>query len=157
MTTDTRPLFDTKGYSMTAFEGIRLQDPTGPLADDSIKRVADQNFLRGRYEDAAYNYDLIRKEYPHSEHYMESQLLGLQSKMLSYQGPQYDSKPLEDAEKLCKDTLVQVNPAQAAERERLLAALGGIGGVREASLERLNEVLPTEVARAVHDRFAPRH
>ena len=42
-------------------------------------------------------------------------------------------------------------------REQLLAALGGIGGVREASLERLNEVLPTEVARAVHDRFAPRH
>ncbi|MFZ9707452.1 MAG: excinuclease ABC subunit C, partial [Ilumatobacteraceae bacterium] len=42
-------------------------------------------------------------------------------------------------------------------REQLLAALGGIGGVREASLERLNQVLPAEVARAVHDRFAPHH
>ena len=118
----TRPTFDTRGYSTTAFEGIRLQDPTGPLADDAVKRVADHNFLRGRYEDAAYNYDMIRKEYPHSEHYMESQLLGLQSKMLSYQGPQYDHRPLEEADKLCRDTLAQVSPTQTAERERLTAA-----------------------------------
>ncbi|MFM7526525.1 MAG: excinuclease ABC subunit UvrC [Actinomycetota bacterium] len=40
-------------------------------------------------------------------------------------------------------------------RDNLLKALGGIGGVREASLERLSELLPNEVAREVHARFTP--
>ncbi|MFM8507052.1 MAG: excinuclease ABC subunit C, partial [Actinomycetota bacterium] len=40
-------------------------------------------------------------------------------------------------------------------RDTLLKALGGIGGVREASLERLSELLPNEVAREVHARFTP--
>ncbi|MFM7307929.1 MAG: hypothetical protein ACKO2Q_08135 [Actinomycetota bacterium] len=38
-------------------------------------------------------------------------------------------------------------------RDTLLKELGGIGGVRTASLERLSELLPNEVARAVHARF----
>ena len=42
-------------------------------------------------------------------------------------------------------------------RERLLLTLGGIPGVRGASLERLTELLPSDVARAVHERFAPPH
>jgi len=40
-------------------------------------------------------------------------------------------------------------------RETLLKALGGIGGVRGASLERLSELLPLDVAREVHARFTP--
>jgi len=40
-------------------------------------------------------------------------------------------------------------------RETLLKALGGIGGVRGASLERLSELLPPDVAREVHARFTP--
>ena len=42
-------------------------------------------------------------------------------------------------------------------REKLLASLGDINAVKEASLERLNELLPPDVAQAVHDRFTPRH
>jgi len=38
-------------------------------------------------------------------------------------------------------------------REALLTACGGIAGVRSASLERLTELLPDDVARAVHERF----
>jgi len=40
-------------------------------------------------------------------------------------------------------------------RGTLLKALGGIGGVRGASLERLSELLPLDVAREVHARFTP--
>ena len=40
-------------------------------------------------------------------------------------------------------------------REALLAALGGIAGVRAASAERLGELLPTDVANAVHERLHP--
>ena len=38
-------------------------------------------------------------------------------------------------------------------REALLTACGGIAGVRSASLDRLTELLPDDVARAVHARF----
>lgn len=38
-------------------------------------------------------------------------------------------------------------------REALLKSCGGISGVRAASLERLRELLPDDVARAVHERF----
>ena len=38
-------------------------------------------------------------------------------------------------------------------REALLTACGGIAGVRSASLDRLTELLPDDVARAVHERF----
>jgi len=40
-------------------------------------------------------------------------------------------------------------------RESLLAALGGIGAVREASVEQLAVHLPADVAQAVHDRLHP--
>jgi excinuclease ABC subunit C len=40
-------------------------------------------------------------------------------------------------------------------REALFAELGGIAGVRSATLERLSAVLPAEVARAVHERLHP--
>jgi len=40
-------------------------------------------------------------------------------------------------------------------RESLLAALGGIGAIREASVEQLSVHLPADVARAVHDRLHP--
>jgi excinuclease ABC subunit C len=40
-------------------------------------------------------------------------------------------------------------------REALFAELGGLAGVRSATLEQLSAVLPAEVARAVHDRLHP--
>jgi excinuclease ABC subunit C len=40
-------------------------------------------------------------------------------------------------------------------REALLDELGGLAGVRSATLERLSAVLPAEVARAVHERLHP--
>ncbi|MEM9658507.1 MAG: tetratricopeptide repeat protein, partial [Planctomycetota bacterium] len=80
-----RPLFDTLGRSLKVYENIRLNDPTGPLADDSIMATANSYFLRGRYVDADQYYDLLRKEYPRSEHQYEAHLLGLQCKLRKYQ------------------------------------------------------------------------
>lgn len=39
-------------------------------------------------------------------------------------------------------------------REKLLTQLGGVAGVRSATLEQLSELLPVEVARAIHAKFA---
>ena len=117
---NTRPLFDTLGNAMKAYENIRLNDPTGPLADDAIMATANSYFLRGRYNDADYQYSLIRSEYPRSKHQFEAHLLGLQCKLRKYQGPDYDGTPLEEAKKLAKQLRVQfAGELSSEERERL--------------------------------------
>lgn len=127
---DTRPLFDTLGRSLKVYENIRLNDPTGPLADDAIMATANSYFLRGRYEDADYNYELIRTEYPRSDHQFEAHILGLQCKMRMYQGPDYDGGPLLEAKKLSKQIRVQfVGQLNDEDRSRLQ--------VDEAKLQKL--------------------
>jgi outer membrane protein assembly factor BamD (BamD/ComL family) len=104
---ETRPLFDTLGHALRTYEGIRLNDPTGPMADDAIMASGNSFFLRGRYGDADYQYELLRNEYPRSEHQFEAHILGLQCKLRKYQGPDYDATPLLEAKKLVKQLKVQ--------------------------------------------------
>jgi len=116
----TRPGFDTLGLALKTYENIRLNDPTGPLADDAIMATANSYFLRGRYADADYQYGLIRSEYPRSEHQYDAHLLGLQSKLRLYQGPDYDGAPLEEAKRLVKQLKVQfAGELKPEERKRL--------------------------------------
>jgi TolA-binding protein len=60
----TRPWFDTIGHAIKTYDNIRLNDPTGPRADDAIMATANIYFRRGKYEDADYHYTLLRREYP---------------------------------------------------------------------------------------------
>jgi outer membrane protein assembly factor BamD (BamD/ComL family) len=116
----TRPKFDTLGLALKTYENIRLNDPTGPLADDAIMATANSHFLRGRYADADYHYGLVRSEYPRSEHQYDAHLLGLQSKLRLYQGPDYDGAPLEEAKRLIKQLKVQfAGELDQAEHQRL--------------------------------------
>jgi len=117
---DTRPMFDTLGRSLKVYENIRLNDPTGPLSDDAIMATGNSYFLRGRYNDADYSYELIRNEYPRSEHQFEAHILGLQCKLGRYQGPDYDGTPLLEAKKLVKQIKVQfAGKLNEEERARL--------------------------------------
>ncbi len=116
----TKPTFDLIGQSMKTYDSIRLNDPTGPWADDAIMATANSYFRRGRFFDADENYELLRREYPRSEHQFDAHLLGLQSKLRMYQGPDYDGLPLEDAQKLLKQLRVQFNSQLSSEeRDRL--------------------------------------
>lgn len=117
---DTRPLFDTLGRSIKVYENIRLNDPTGPLADDAIMATANSYFLRGRYNDADYHYELLRTEYPRSDHQFEAHILGLQCKLRKYQGPDYDGTPLLEAKQIVKQIKVQfAGKLNEDERNRL--------------------------------------
>lgn len=116
----TRPKFDTFGYALKAYQSVRMNDPTGPLADDSIMATANAYFLKGRHEDAAYHYDLIRKEYPKSEHQLNAHLLGMKSKLETYQGPEYGGVPLEDAEEIADQIVRQFGAELRSERDRIV-------------------------------------
>ena len=82
----TRPWLDTLGHAIKTYDNIRLNDPTGPRADDAIMATANIYFQRGRFDDADYHYSLLRREYPRSELQFEAHLLGLQAKLRKYQG-----------------------------------------------------------------------
>ena len=106
-TDKTRPWFDSWDNAIAAYEAIHLHDPRGPLADVAEMAIANMYFRAGRYEDAAFHYDIIRKDYPKSKYQLQAHLLGLQSKMRMYQGPIYDGQPLKDAEEIADQTLTQ--------------------------------------------------
>lgn len=122
ITDKTRPWFDDSGNAVAVYESVHINDPTGPLADDAVMATANAHFLNDRYEDADYYYDLLRRDYPKSEHQAKAHVLGLRSKIQSYQGPVYDQKPLEEAGDLIEQTLVQFPEQSKEERERLLLA-----------------------------------
>jgi outer membrane protein assembly factor BamD (BamD/ComL family) len=117
-----KPLFDTFGYAIQAYERVRLNDPTGPLADDSLLALANAYFRHGQYENAAYNYDLLMKEYPNSEHQAKAHVLGLQAKMRIYQGTMYIGAPLNEAKKIADQTLTQYGGQLGEEKERVAKA-----------------------------------
>jgi TolA-binding protein len=116
----TRPWFDTMGHAIKTYDSIRLNDPTGPRADDAIMATANNYFERGRFEDADYHYGLLRRDYPQSEYQYEAHLLGLRSKLGKYQGEDYDGSPLEEAKVLVKQLRTQFAARLPAdEKERL--------------------------------------
>jgi outer membrane protein assembly factor BamD (BamD/ComL family) len=125
-----RTIFDVGGNAISVYEAVRMADPTGPLADDAVFAEANAYFLRNRYEDADYHYDLLRKEYPRSEHQIPAHLLGVRAKLRSYQGAQYDAKPLFEADKLIDITLTQFVTEIPDERERLMRAKQAIRAQR---------------------------
>jgi TolA-binding protein len=121
----TRPWFDTIGHAIKTYDSIRLNDPTGPRADDAIMATANIYFSRGRYDDADYHYTLLRKEYPRSELQFEAHLLGLQAKLRKYQGEDYDGTPLEEAKVLVKNLNSQFGSRLSPEEKQRLATVSG--------------------------------
>jgi outer membrane protein assembly factor BamD (BamD/ComL family) len=122
VTDSGRPMFDTFGYAIQAYQRVREHDPTGPLADHSLMALGNAYFRRGQFEEAGYNYDLLRKQYPNSKHQMLAHVLELQAKMRVYQGTWYDGAPLNEAAKIADQALTQFGEKLGAERERVAQA-----------------------------------
>lgn len=101
-TDQQRPWRDTFGNALRIFNKIPLDDPTGKLADDAMLAAANTYFVTKNYIKADQYYTDLRRSYPSSEHQFKAHLLGMRSKLLSYQGPEYSGDALEAADKLLK-------------------------------------------------------
>lgn len=130
ITDKTRPRLDTLGQARRAFKSVRLNDPTGDLADDSLIVTANSHFTRGDWDEAAYHYTLLVREYPDSEHQYDAHVLGVQSHLRIYQGPAYDDTPLNESERLMKQVLRQFPQLPADQRERLTRVKAQIAAAR---------------------------
>ncbi len=118
----TRPTRDTFGNSVRVYDRIRLDDPTGKLADDATLAAGNAYFAKQQYLDADSFYTDLRKTFPSSEHQYRAHLLGLKAKLLSYEGTDYSGTPLDEAEKLIKQIQRQFPQEAAQEREYLARA-----------------------------------
>ena len=113
LTDKTKPLFDTIGNALACYSLVWTHDPTGPLADVALFRVANAHFRHGEWEDAAQHYDMLRRNHPKSKYQMKAHLLELEAKLRIYQGPLYSVVPLKEAKEIAEQTLKQF-PGQLA-------------------------------------------
>ena len=120
LTNQTKPWWDTTGNAHAVMQSVWINDPTGPLADDSVLATANDYFVRGRFADADEYYKQLRDDYPKSEHLANAFLLGIQAKLATYQGPDYDATPLLESEKLIEQALLQFPTQLATERKRIM-------------------------------------
>ena len=130
----TRPLFDTPGNARKALKSVWLHDPLGPLADDALMMTAVYHIRKGQLRDADHYLDVLRREYPKSEHTQAAFVVGSTIKQASYQGPRYDGRDLVDADDLIHSTLnLFPNIAEKSELEAQLVKIRDRGAERNWS------------------------
>jgi TolA-binding protein len=121
---NTRPAFDTDGRALEVLRMIWINDPNGPLADDALMMTASYYLRNQNYSEADHMFEILRKEYPKSPHHENALLLGSHVKLMSYQGPAYDSKSLVQAQQL-KENMLKTHPGHPT-RDRMLDELRNI-------------------------------
>ncbi|HEY0980924.1 tetratricopeptide repeat protein [Schlesneria sp.] len=124
LTNKKEPLFDTPGNGVAALSAVWMNDPTGPLADDAMMLVASYHARKGNYIEADRYFQMLRETFPNSPHVQNAFLLGSHVKLMSYQGPDYETRTLEEAQKL-KEATVRLYP-NLPEKDRIQSELARI-------------------------------
>ena len=126
LTDKARPTRSEFARAVKVFDRIRIDDPTGKLADDATIAAGNAYFTSGKYLDADNFYADLRKTFPNSEHQFRAHLLGVKAKLLSYEGPDYSGLPLNGAEDLIKQIRRQFPQDADREREYLARAFAEV-------------------------------
>lgn len=98
------PWSDTGGHGRRVIEDIRLSNPTGKLSDDGTMELALNAFAKGKYQEAADEFEVLRLTYPDSPHQFDAHFIGLKAVLETYNGPEHNGEALIEAEKLIKQT-----------------------------------------------------
>ena len=121
----SRPRTGLATEARRIFHRIRLDDPTGKLADDATLALANAYFRAEKWLDAADTYEDLRRNYPGSQHQYHAHLFELKARLNSYQGRSYDSTPLVKADELMKQIVKQF-PDKAREEQEFLGKEAGM-------------------------------
>jgi TolA-binding protein len=109
-----RPKTGLAGESRRVMHRIRIDDPTGKLADDATLALGKAFMHAKRYYEAADAFEDLRRSYPGSSHVFSAHMLELEAHLKGYQGPSYDDEPLKKADQLLQ-TIARQFPKQASE------------------------------------------
>ena len=118
----TVPWRDQFNYGVRILDQIRLDDPTGDIADDATLLAADACLELGRYQQADNLYSDLIKAFPSSEHQFRAHRAAIQTKLRRYRGPDYGDAALLESEKLLKQLKRQF-PQQARQQQQDLARI----------------------------------
>lgn len=101
----SKPVFDKGGHALKSLKTIWLNDPSGPLADDSLMLAATYHLRSEKYREADRLFTILREQFPKSPHLQNAFVLGSHVKLMSYQGAAYDDQLLLDSEQLKEQAL----------------------------------------------------
>lgn len=110
-----RPRGNAAAEARRILHRIKLDDPTGKLADDATLALGQAFLTAQRYYEAADSFEDLRRNYPGSEHIFKAHMLELEARLKGYQGKSYDDTPLRKADELMK-TIVRQFPDQARDQ-----------------------------------------
>jgi outer membrane protein assembly factor BamD (BamD/ComL family) len=123
------PFIDVNGHAVAALEHVRHHDPTGPLSDKALLRIADHYKASGEYELAAIHYDQLVTDHAKSDLVQKAQHESIDSKVKGYYGPEYDATGLEQARATIRQTRVAF-PEKIGETSELSQTLDLINDQR---------------------------
>ena len=116
---------------------IRMDDPTGQLADDAAMSLAKAFLKANMNYEAADTLEDLRKNYPGSEHQFDAHMLELEAQLANYQGPSYDDQPLVKADEILKSiirTFPQEAKKEVAYLEKQAARVQNMIGERDLAM-----------------------
>ncbi len=116
----TRPWTGTFTNCIKAYQTIALHDSRGQWADCALMAAGTASYIRGQYVKASLFYDQLIKDYPQSRYFLQACELNLSAKLLMYEGPSYDGKPLEDADEIAERLSRQFAAQLTAEKKKNL-------------------------------------
>ncbi|QDU97066.1 tetratricopeptide repeat protein [Lignipirellula cremea] len=118
-TDETRPTRDMFGSSIRLYDKIRIDDPTGKLADDATLAAGVASLESGDFYKADSYFTDLRDAFPRSEHQFMAHYLGVQAKIKTYDGPAYAGDCLAEAAKLVQRMKTQFPDDFEKRREEL--------------------------------------
>ncbi len=120
----SRPMTGLDSEARRILHRIRLDDPTGKLADDATLALGNAFMEAKRYSDAADAYEDLRRTYPRSQHQFLAHKFELEARLAAYRGPNYDGTDVKKAEQVLKSILRQF-PDECRDEHDQLAGQGG--------------------------------
>jgi outer membrane protein assembly factor BamD (BamD/ComL family) len=99
------PIADTEKKALLAFEAVRHDHPTGPLADDAAMQIAECYMRSLDFESAAIYYAQFVNEYRKSPLCPRARLRGIQARTCSFLATQRDTASLKMAHEFAKPFL----------------------------------------------------
>lgn len=105
---------------------IRLDDPTGKLADDATFEMGRSLFADKYYFEAAETFSDLRNNYPGSSHQFNAHLMEFESRLSMYDGKNYDGAALKQAEELLRIILKRFPDRSRKIKDKLAAKAAGI-------------------------------
>lgn len=138
----SRPTMGVASEARRVLNRIRLDDPTGKMADDATMALGNAFFEAAMYQDAAEAYEDLRRNYPGSRHMFKAHVLELKALMNSYHGESYHDEPLVRADKLLRQIVRQFPNEIESERpylEKEAAAIRNLMANRDYTLAQYYE------------------